>query len=68
METTVTAETRFRRAAEDFYRAGMRLVEAWDDGEGFNADERFPLPKHLQPPLSMDEWLTELLAHYTEEA
>jgi hypothetical protein len=64
MENTVTAETKFRRAFEDFYRAGMRLVESWDDGEGFNADERFPLPGKIAPPMSMDEWFDELAEHY----
>lgn len=60
------AEARFLRALDDFVRAGRRLVETWDD-EDFHADERFPLPKELAPPMSLDEWLEELSAHYHGE-
>lgn len=55
---------KFRAAFADFYKAGQRLVEAWDDGGNFNADEFFPLPEKLRPPMSMDEWLTALDEHY----
>lgn len=54
----------FMAALREFYRAGMKLVAAWDDGVDFNADELFPLPDRIKPPLSLDEWLTELVAHF----
>ncbi len=57
------AKDRFMKALSDFYSAGMRLVEAWDDVD-FNADDLAPLPARLAPPLSLDEWLIELTEHY----
>jgi hypothetical protein len=67
METeTITAEDRFHAAFREFYLAGMKLVEAWDD-KGFNADEAYPLPEAIRPPMSLDEWLMELNVHYNPE-
>ena len=57
------AERLFLGAFEEFYRAGLRLADRWD-GPGFNADERFPLPDRLRPPMSLDEWMHELSEHY----
>lgn len=66
MESTKTAaEARFQEAVQEFVHAGERMVELWDDpDQGFYADERFPLPERLRPPMSMDEWLSELAEHY----
>ncbi len=65
---TQEAHDRFLAALKEFYSAGMKLVAAWDDPDvEFHADEIWPLPERLTPPLSLDEWLTELLAHYEEE-
>jgi hypothetical protein len=57
------AEERFHAAFKEFYAAGLKLAEAFDDVD-FNADERFPLPDRLRPPMSLDEWMYELSAHY----
>jgi len=62
-----TGEERFLEALREFCSAGSRLAEAWDDGEGFNADERAPLPAALAPPLSLDDWLDALASHYERE-
>jgi len=61
----LSARVRFEGAFWTFHAAGMKLVEVWDV-PGFNADEWKPLPDRLRPPLSLDEWLTELLVHYRE--
>ena len=61
------AEQEFRKRLREFVSAGQRLVQAWEDPDaGFNADERWPLPEKIKPPMSLDEWLDELLAHYEE--
>jgi hypothetical protein len=53
----------FNAALNEFVKAGLALTHVWGD-----ADERKPLPPHLKPPLSLDEWLIELQEHYAEEA
>ncbi len=57
----------FMKALKEFYLAGMKLADAWDDGADFNADQFKPLPANLAPPMSLDEWLTELVAHFEKE-
>lgn len=64
----VDAAREFQRRLGQFYSAGMRLVDAWDIGPGINADDVWPLPERLKPPLSLDEWFMELLAHYQNES
>lgn len=56
-------DARFRDALTAWFRAGDALINAWD-GEVFHADETYPLPKHLTPPMSLDEWFAELEEHY----
>ncbi len=51
--------TEFERALRKFVRAGHDLCAVWGD-----ADEVAPLSEDIRPPLSLDEWLDELLAHY----
>jgi hypothetical protein len=51
--------TAFLERLRDFTNAGHLLIEVWAD-----ADEVAPLPARLRPPLSLDEWLMELSAHY----
>lgn len=64
MAEQTIAEARFRRAVGDFYRAGLQMVDAWDD-EDFHADERFDFAGLL--PMSLDEWLVEFRARIGEE-
>lgn len=59
------AEAMFRNALASFVKAGRNLAAVWED-EDFNADERWPLPKELAPPMSFDEWIEELAAHYDD--
>lgn len=47
------------QALKKFIAAGFELVEVWG-----NLDETHPLPERLRFPLSLDEWLSELQAHY----
>lgn len=63
---TQASHDAFMIALREFYAAGMKLANAWDDGVDFNADALFPLPENLKPPMSLDEWLTELVAHFSE--
>jgi len=69
MKTQETYETEarqeFKDAWREFYRAGQRLMETWDTVD-FHADDEFPLPKNLAPPMSFDEWLMELDGVYGE--
>jgi hypothetical protein len=53
---------KFNAALHEFIRAGFALTDAWGD-----ADERKPLPEHLKPPMSLDEWLMELQQHYAAD-
>jgi hypothetical protein len=63
MDEQREAEERFDAAFKGFIDAGLRLSDAWD-GVGFNADELLNLPESLRPPMSLDDWMFELLAHY----
>ncbi len=59
-----------------FLQAGSELCKSWNQ-PGFDADEVFGMPvidaegapEHGQPlfPLSFDEWLTHMYAHYFSE-
>jgi hypothetical protein len=62
----MSGRTVFEEKLAAFIAAGHELVEAWDDGEGFNADEEYGAASHLFP-LSVDEWLLELYAFYNVE-
>ncbi len=60
----------------EFLRAGSDLCKAWNDGD-WDADTEFGMPtidaegapEHGQPlfPLSFDEWLTDMYAHYFKD-
>jgi hypothetical protein len=62
-EDDVNAEEQFKQALAEWLTAGQKLVNAWS-ADGFNADEKYPLPAKIAPPMSMDEWFDELRAHY----
>lgn len=59
----------FIAAFDEWYSAGMKMVEAWDNGSNtpgadFNADDFAPLPPQLAPPVSFDDWFGQLYEHY----
>ncbi len=66
------ARKEFNDALQAFLSAGYKLLEAWDDNAGFNADEIFGSPTDMQGnPLlthSLDEWLLEWSGYYAEHA
>jgi hypothetical protein len=57
------AREAFQTAVTAFIDAGNRMVDAWDR-DGFHADQSYPLPERLAPPMSFDEWFAELSEHY----
>ena len=70
MTTNAEARTAFLAALDTFVTVGLKLAQdAWDvdDDQGkciFNADNEAPLPAHLTPPMSLDEYMMDLSHHY----
>jgi len=62
-EQKITDEERFKQALRAWIAAGHRLVETWSTVD-FDADERYPLPDAIKPPISLDDWFWALDAHY----